>query len=140
MAEGIARKIFAEELPETIEVFSAGSSAVDGLPASALAVEVARRHSVDLSNHRTRFLDREMIKDADLIITMGSKHRDTVGVIEPSALIYTHLLTDFCDGENGDIPDPIGSGAEEYERTYRVLETCIRGLTEKLGSREIWKR
>lgn len=140
MAEGIARKILAEEKLDTIEVSSAGSSAADGLPASSLAVEVARRRSIDLSKHRARTLDRETIRDADLIIAMGSKHRDTVGAIEPSALRYTHLLTDFCDGQAGDIPDPIGLGRDEYERTYRILEVCIRGLTEKIRSAEIWKR
>lgn len=140
MAEGIARKILAEEKLDTIEVSSAGSSAADGLPASSLAVEVARRRSIDLSTHRARLLDRELIRNADLIITMGSKHRDTVGVIDPSALRYTHLLTDFCDGETGDVPDPIGSGADEYERTFRVLERCIRALTKKIRSTDVWKQ
>jgi len=139
LAEGIAKRIFTEGLLEMIEVSSAGSSAVDGLPASSLAVEVARKHSIDLSNHRTRLLDSALIRNADLIITMGSKHRETVGVIEPAALGYTFLLTDFCGEKTGDIPDPIGLGAEQYEETYRVLEACIRRLSEKMGSFEGWK-
>jgi protein-tyrosine phosphatase len=140
MAEGIARKLLTEDLLETIEVSSAGSSAVNGFPASSLAVEVALGHSIDISKHRTRLLDREIVGDADLIIAMGSKHRDAVGAIDPSALRYTYLLTDLCDGEAGDIPDPIGSGADVYEETYRVLEGCIRSLTAKLNSFEGWKK
>jgi protein-tyrosine-phosphatase len=70
---------------------------------------------------------------------MGSKHRDAVGAIDPSALGYTFLLTDFCDGKTGDIPDPIGSGVEGYEEIYRVLENCIRSMTGKLNSFEGWK-
>ncbi len=140
LAEGIAKKIFPEDLLERVEVSSAGSSAVDGLPASSLAIEVARKHSIDLSNHRARLLVRGLIQDADLIITMGSKHRETVGVIEPTALRYTYLLTDICDAKSGDIPDPIGMGAEQYEETYRVLENCIRRLTDKIGSFEGWKK
>jgi protein-tyrosine-phosphatase len=139
LAEGIAKRTFPEDLLEKVEVSSAGSSAVEGLPASSLAVEVARKHSIDLSKHRTRLLDREMIRDADLIITMGSKHRETVGVIEPAALRHTYLLTDFCDEETGDIPDPIGMGAERYEETYRVLEACIRRLAKKISSFDGWK-
>lgn len=140
LAEGIARRIFAEEPLVTIEATSAGTSAVDDLPASPLAVEVALRHSIDLSKHRTRFLDREMIRGADLIITMGSKHRETVGVIEPSALRYTHLLTEFCEGEKGDVPDPIGRGVDEYEETYRLIEACMRGLKERIRSSGLWKQ
>jgi protein-tyrosine phosphatase len=102
-------------------------------------VDVAGRRSIDLTSHRARFLDRSLVKDADLIITMGAKHRDTVGVIDPAARRYTYLLTDFCEEETGDIPDPIGSGIDEYERTYRVLEDCIRRMAERLRTFDGWK-
>ena len=140
LAEGIARKIFPEDLLQKVEISSAGSSAVEGLPASFLAVEVAKKRSIDLSSHRARLLNKGLVNEADLIIAMGSKHRDMVGAFEPSALNYTYLLTDFCDGETGDIPDPIGLGAEEYENTYRALENCLHGLAVKLGSFQGWKR
>ena len=139
LAEGIAKKLFPGELLERIEVSSAGSSAVDGTPASPLAVDAAGRRSIDLTGHRARFLDRGLVKDADLIITMGEKHRETVGVIDPAARRYTYLLTDFCDDETGDIPDPIGSGIDEYERTYRVLENCVRRMAERLRTFGGWK-
>lgn len=139
LAEGIAKKIFPEELLTKVAISSAGSSAVDGHPASPLAVEVAGKGSIDLSGHRARLLDRSLVKDADLIITMGAKHRETVGVIDPAALRYTYLLTDFCDDESGDIPDPIGFGIDEYEKTYRVLENCIRRLAERMETFDGWK-
>ncbi len=123
-----------------MDISSAGSTAVEGLPASSLAIEVALKRSIDLSKHRSRLLNRKLVKDADLIITMGVKHRETVGIIEPAALDYTFLMTDFCDEQTGDIPDPIGLGTEEYERTYRAVERCIRGLAGKIGSFEGWKR
>jgi protein-tyrosine-phosphatase len=140
LAEGIARKLFPEELLEEVDISSAGSTAVEGLPASSLAIDVALKRSIDLSKHRSRLLNRKLVKDADLIITMGVKHRETVGIIEPAALEYTFLLTDFCDEQTGDIPDPIGLGSEDYERTYRAVERCIRGLADKIGSFYGWKR
>jgi protein-tyrosine phosphatase len=139
LAEGIAKKILSGELLETIEISSAGSSAVDGAPASPLAVEVAGRRSIDLTGHRARFLDRSLVKSADLIVTMGAKHKETVGVIDPAARRYTYLVTDFCDDATGDIPDPIGSGIDEYEKTYRVLENCIRRMAERLRTFDGWK-
>jgi len=138
LAEGIAKKIFPAELLEGVEISSAGSSAIDGAPASPLAADVAGRRSIDLTSHRARFLDRSLVKDADLIVTMGAKHRDTVGVIDPAARRYTYLLTDFCEEETGDIPDPIGSGIDEYERIYRVLEDCIRRMAERLRTFDGW--
>jgi protein-tyrosine phosphatase len=140
LAEGIAKKTLPAELSRKIEISSAGSGAIDGHAASPLAVDVARKRSIDLSGHRARLLDLSIVENADLIITMGTKHRETVGVIDPAALRYTYLLTDFCDDETGDIPDPIGYGIEEYERTYRVLENCIRRLVERLGTFDGWKK
>lgn len=122
-----------------VDISSAGSTAVDGVPASPLAVEVAGKHSIDLSKHKARLLNRRLVESADLIVAMSTKHRDTVGVIEPSALSYTVLLSEFCDGEPRDVPDPIGLSVEEYEETFRVLEKCIRGLADKLGSFDGWK-
>jgi protein-tyrosine-phosphatase len=140
LAEGIAKKLFPEDLLKKVRLSSAGTSAVEGHPASSLAVEVALKRSIDLSTHRSRVLNRQLVKDADLIITMGAKHRETVGVIEPAALHYTRLLTDFCDEQTGDIPDPIGLGSEEYEETFRALERCIKGLAGTIGSFDGWKR
>ena len=71
---------------------------------------------------------------------MAEKHRETVGIIEPSALDYTCLLTDLCDGEDGDIADPIGMGYEEYERTYETIEKCLKTFAENIDSFDGWKK
>jgi len=127
-------------LLSTVEISSAGTSALEGSRASETAVRVAGKHSIDLSDHRSTFLNRTLVKDVDLIITMGSKHRQTVGVIDPPALAYTYLLTDFCDDEEGDVADPIGMDEDGYEATYAMLEKCIRGLMDKLESFDGWKK
>ncbi|UCG50400.1 MAG: low molecular weight protein arginine phosphatase [Candidatus Latescibacterota bacterium] len=140
LAEGIAKKLLPKELLNEIEISSAGSSALEGSPASSQAVRVAGNHSIDLTNHSSTLLNRTLVKDVNLIITMGSKHKKTVGVIEPTALDYTYLLTDFCDGEEGDIADPIGMGMGGYEETYEVLENCVRELMKKIESFDGWKK
>ncbi len=132
LAEGIAKRIFPLSLNEDIEITSAGSSAIEGLPASALAVRVASKHGIDLSRHKTRLLSRSMVKQADLIVTMASKHRQTVGVLEPSALDHTYLLTDFCNHADGDVPDPIGGDIHVYGRTYEIIEKCLDSMKNRL--------
>jgi protein-tyrosine-phosphatase len=79
-----------------------------------------------------------MVREADLIVTMGAKHKETVRVIDPEAASYTVLLTDFCEFE-GDIPDPIGGSLEEYERICVLIERCIDGMADRLGEFEGWK-
>jgi protein-tyrosine-phosphatase len=79
-----------------------------------------------------------MVREADLIVAMGNKHKDTVGVIAPEAAAYTVLMTDFCDA-GGEIPDPIGGSREEYKRIYELIERCIDGMAERLEDYGGWK-
>lgn len=140
MAEGIAKKTFSENGYSDFEVASAGSSARDGQPASPLAITVAKAKSLDLSNHQAKLLNRTLVKEADLIVAMGSNHRETVGIIEPSAREYTYLLTDFCDDEDGDVIDPIGMGEESYEKTFALIEKCVRAMGEQLKTFDGWRK
>ncbi len=138
LAEGIARKIFTERLKSPVKVFSAGSSAFEGMPASADAIRVASRNGVDISTHQSRLLNLRAVKDADLIVTMGQKHKATVGVLEPGALDYTVLLTDFCD-RPGDVPDPICGGIEAYVGAYELIRDCVEQLAGRLDDYDGWK-
>lgn len=140
LAEGIAKKIFSEGAKFESHISSAGSSARDGLPASPLAIEVAEANSIDLSSHKSRLLNRALVNDADLIVVMAPNHRETVGIIEPSALGHTFLLTDFCDGEEGDVIDPIGLGVEVYKKTFALIERCISGMKKQLKTFDGWKK
>lgn len=138
LAEGIARKIFTERLESPVNVFSAGTSAYEGTPASAEAVQVALRNGIDLSTHQSRLLSRADVDDADLIVTMGESHRAAVGIIEPRALDFTVMLTDFCE-EKGDVPDPIGGGMEAYENAYSLIYRCLDHMADVLDGYDGWK-
>jgi protein-tyrosine-phosphatase len=100
---------------------------------------VARRREVDISTHRSRLLNRTDVREADLIVAMTHKHRETVGILDPGALDYTVLLTDFCD-ESYEVPDPIGGGIDEYERAYDLIYRCIEELAARLDDYDGWKR
>jgi protein-tyrosine-phosphatase len=138
LAEGIARRVLSDRIKIPIEFSSAGCSAFEGMPATQHAASVAAQHGVDLSKHRSRLLNRQSVKDADLIVTMADKHRKTVGVIDPDALSYTVKITEFCN-EFGDVPDPIGGDRTEYERVYDLIERCIEAMAERLDDYEGWK-
>jgi protein-tyrosine-phosphatase len=140
LAEAIARNLLPERAGFDVEVASAGTSALEGSPASGFSLEVASEHGLDLSNHRAHVLDRETVRAADLIVTMSVRHRDTVGALDPDALEYTYLLTNFSDHLHGEIPDPIGSGRDMYERTYLAIRDCIESMAGRLARFDGWKR
>jgi len=140
LAEAIARKVLPGRLDFEVEVASAGTSALDGGPASENSVDVGNRHGLDLSAHRSRPVTAALLHDADLIVTMGVRHRDTIGALDPDSLDSTFLLTNFSDHHHGDVPDPIGLSAEAYERTYLVIRECIESMASRLVSFDGWKK
>lgn len=140
LAEGIAKKVFPARLLKEIKFSSAGVSAVEGLPASPLAVEVAKEHGIDISRHRTRLLSKRLVQEADLIVVMAGKHKKTVEVLDPSALAHTYRLTDFCPGEKEDVPDPIGRDFDAYRETFAMIKKCLVGMRAKLENFHGWKR
>src|SRR3990170_7579296 len=71
MAEALLRDAVAARGLEQVAVSSAGTGAWDGAPVSEGAYLVGLEHGLDLSGHRARLLTREVVKDADLILTMS---------------------------------------------------------------------
>ena len=140
LAEVIARQVLAPRLDFEVSIGSAGTSAFAGSSASEHSVDVAREHGLDLADHRSRPLTPALVREADLIVTMGVRHRDVVGEIDPDSLESTFLLTNFSDRHHGDIPDPIGGGREVYAKTYLVLRDCIDEMAAKLPAFDGWKK
>ncbi|MDP3013659.1 MAG: hypothetical protein Q8M92_05410, partial [Candidatus Subteraquimicrobiales bacterium] len=69
LAEAIFKDMVKRgELP--VEVQSAGISALTGLAAVTLAMEVAEERGIDLSSHITRPFTHELLEWADLILTL----------------------------------------------------------------------
>ncbi len=140
LAEAIARQVLPGRLDFEVEIASAGTSALEGSPASRGSLEMADRHGPDLAHHRSRLVTREMLHDADLIVTMGVRHREAVGDLDPDSLESTFLLTNFSDRHNGDIPDPIGSDMAIYEHTYLIIRDCVESMAAKLHNFDGWKK
>lgn len=139
LAEAIAASLLPGRFEFKVSVGSAGTSALEGSPASQHSVEVGRAHKLDLSAHRARLLTRALVREADLIVTMGARHRETVGLLDPDALEHTFLLTNFSDHHFGDVADPIGGGEADYERTYRIIRDCIESMAQQLARFDGWK-
>jgi protein-tyrosine-phosphatase len=139
LAEAIAKNILPGRLGFPASVSSAGASAVEGSPASQYSIEVGRAHALDLTGHRARLLNPTLVRGADLIVTMGTRHRETVGTLDPDAIEYTYLLTNFSDHHFGDIPDPIGNGLAVYEHTYQIIRDCVESMASRLDRFDGWK-
>jgi protein-tyrosine phosphatase len=120
----------------SVEVRSAGLGAVSGAPASEGSLRVGARHGLDLSGHRSRPVDDELLRWADLILVMSPSHLARLG--ELGAAGKAAQLDAFARADSGDeesgagVPDPFGGDDQDYEDTYLILEELIPRVLRRL--------
>lgn len=74
--------------------------------------------STDLRRHR------EIVAEADLIVTMTAEQRRTIGAYEEAQgrpILTLHELA----GEAGDVDDPFGQGEDRYRATRDEIKRCL---------------
>jgi len=130
MAEVMFRRLAAEKLncqeaeleQRGVIVASAGIAAVAGCGPSREAVEVMQEKQLDLGKHESQPFTDRLVKDADVILTMTSSHRQAIMRRWPDAAPRTHTLRP--DGR--DIDDPIGGTTALYRHCAEQIEDSLR--------------
>ncbi|WP_409227702.1 low molecular weight protein arginine phosphatase [Gudongella sp. SC589] len=130
MAEEILRDE-ANKRNRKIEVASAGIFAVDGERASKGA-RVSMKDRGGLADHRSRFLQDEIMEWADLILVMTGAHKRNLLTRYPNMVDKIFLLYEFATGSDIDVEDPFGGPLEVYEIVRRQLEDAIEKLLDKI--------
>lgn len=126
MAEGLFRKI-AGEKDIKFEILSAGIFAREGMNASSEAVIAAAEKGVNLSKHVSRSITKEILKDADLILTMTKGHKQLLLEKVPEFEDKIFTLKEFNNYKNtSDIVDPFGKGMKAYR-------DCVNEIEEELN-------
>lgn len=134
MAEGLLRKALGQAKRSGVKVLSAGTVASDGLDAARNTIEAMKTEGVDVSGHKTRELTNDLIKDADIILTMDNSQRDEVLRLEPAAASKTFLLKRFKSDSGFSLPgedevsDPMGQAMEVYERCLEEIRREIERI------------
>lgn len=132
MAEGLLRaRLARDEARRDWQVKSAGTWATDGRPASAHAIVEMARRGIDLHAHRSRNVTRDMLVEADLVLTMTRQHSEALGAAFPQYIHKVHLLSEMV-GRMRDIRDPYGGTRLEYASTARELERLIEDGYERI--------
>lgn len=135
MAHGLFQKILQEKGIQDIEVLSAGIAAFPGDPASFQAVEAMKEYGIDLSGHKASFLTHELVKEADLILTMTEAHKRRIVSMVPQAAEKTFTLKEYtrtCAEEGLDIHDPFGQDVAVYRQCAAELKEELLRVVEKL--------
>jgi protein-tyrosine-phosphatase len=135
MAEAMLRQALTGRNADQVTVASAGTGAWDGAPVSEGAYLVGLEHGLDLSGHRAQLLTRDLVKSADLILTMSGSHRARVAELGGEDKV--HLLTEYAGREDGDseVSDPFGSDLTSYRLTYDELEKLIGSVVSRVAGK-----
>lgn len=138
MAEGLMRRALAtrlgckdEELEERgVLVASAGLAAASGSPPSQESVALMKEQEIDLGAHAAQQLTDQLVRHADLLITMTTGHRQAIVDHWPAAAERTKLLL----GEGGDVADPIGGPLEVYRQCAEQIGHGVEAHAEKIAA------
>ena len=132
LAVALFRRMLAEAGRHDITVESAGTGAYEGAPASEGAYLVALEVGLDLSDHRARLLDKDLVAGADLILTMSPGHLSRVERLGGEG--KAHLLGAYANASaaDSDLRDPYGGDVEGYRQTLQQLERLLFPTRERL--------
>ncbi|MEW6555011.1 MAG: hypothetical protein AB1384_12080 [Actinomycetota bacterium] len=109
-------------------IHSAGTSAIDGNPATSSAIQAMDLWGIDLEPHRASELTAGMLLKADLVLAMAREHLLTIGRLEPQALKWSTTLkhlasrSDMITGRLGGetVHDEIAARAR-IKKVFEVL-------------------
>lgn len=133
MAEGIIKNLLDERI---VTIKSAGTAAMDGLPASENAQTVVKEFGGDLSKHKTKYLTKELVDEADLILVMEFKHYETVLELAPAAAIKTFLLKEYKRRTKyNEVSDPVGKDLEAYRNTALEMYPSLKFVAQDIKRR-----
>lgn len=106
------------------KVSSAGTWAMDGLPPIPQALRFAKNRGLAIDHIRSREVNESLLGEADLIVVMSEGQREALRIDFPQEKERIFLLSEVCDGQSYDIPDPI----ENLDETPEALGEEISAL------------
>lgn len=135
MAEVLLKAALAEHGVDGVQVWSAGTWAMSDSPAVGQAAYVCQEEGLDLSQHRSRPLALDMVRQADMVLVMETRHLSEIVEALPEAEGKVRLLGSFAKGGGRDvaeIKDPFDSSYGSFRRCFNEIKEAVSGLAEYL--------
>jgi len=137
MAEAMFRQMVAERFgcpadeidDKGVVVSSAGLAAWGGGKASAGALEAMAEIGADLSGHESQPLTENLVRQADVILTMTASHRAAILAQFPEAGGRVAMLSP----DRQDVLDPIGGPLATYRRCAQQIRGYLAARFDTLA-------
>lgn len=128
MAAALLKRLLKDR-PE-IEVSSAGVLAVPGMPPTESTIAVMQREGIDIRQHRSQPITKEMIESADLVVVMERRQQVLIEELVPQAKGKVKLLLEQAGLPGPEVPDPIGQPLARYEDVLRLLKQAVERIAQ----------
>jgi len=124
MGEGLLGNM----LPER-RLASAGIAALTGEPADEYAVQIMAERGIDLTAHRGRQIDRQMVVDSDLVLVMEHSQREWIEGRWPETRGRVYRWGHWSDF---DVPDPYNGPESAFREALKLLDTGLAQWRDRL--------
>ena len=159
MGEALLRHRLNERGCDGVEISSVGTWAYYGREATSEAIETLRARGVNLEAHRSRALEIDELRAADIIVAMTSVHVREITSLAPDVVDRIVLMKELKEIEPAaappdadasgrvaallggkrpkhrralDVDDPMGLPIGAYERAVREIEEGVEVLATAL--------
>jgi protein-tyrosine-phosphatase len=105
-------------------VESAGTWAQDGSPAARNAVELMNRRGLDLSQHRSRTVNADLLAQFQLILVMEANHKEALSIEFPNLKNRIFMLSEMV-GRQISVADPVAKDISAYQACSEEMEAYI---------------
>ena len=138
MAAALFSHILEEEgSREDWRIESAGTWARPGLKSPVEILKIMAERQIDLSEHRSRIVSAEMLREFALILVMEPGHKEAMRAEFPEAAGRIFLLAEMV-GKHSTVEDPVGGTSADYMYTAAELEQLLvrgKGRIETLAGK-----
>ncbi len=125
MAEGLLK----QALPNKT-IRSAGLNALIGHPADPFSVQLMAERGIDISAHRAQNISLQLVRQADLILTMDREQKKAVESTYVESRGKVFRLGEF---DNVDIADPYREGIDSFRTAYQLIDDGVKVFVQRLA-------
>ena len=138
MAEVLFNRFAAETgRGDEFSASSAGLYTYGGSAANPNSIEVCRRHSLDLSAHRSKQFTDADAEEYDWIITMTHSQKNEVlsgySVGSGTGVLAVYELSEQEHEHGFNVEDPFGGSIDRYEEVFNELTACLKAASSKIA-------
>ena len=138
MAEHLLRDMFERREIRGWKIKSAGISALPGGKISSETLQVLKDEKIDAKNHEVTQINKELLVEADIILTMTEAHKDYLQNKEEVSDKKLFTLKELIEeNEDLDILDPYGQSLEVYKETKDEIKKYLEKFQDKILNKEI---